>query len=163
MCLILDDILVKVYNENIENGTFTFPENIKTIGYGAFIDCNDLKTLVVPISVSRIADCAFYKCTNLESIMIPDTVSSIGDCAFYECISLRSIVIPQSVVNIGYAAFSGCTALMSITIPEVQSIKRNAFDNIFMNMVYVEAPESFYYLFVDALHFQEFSSSFLLK
>ena len=44
---------------------------------------------VIPDNVTSIGDGAFHGCTSLASITIPDSVTSIGDFAFEGCTSLK--------------------------------------------------------------------------
>ena len=71
---------------------------------------------VIPENVTSIGEGAFSDCTNLTSIHIPESVTSIGEYAFYYCSSLTSITIPESVTSIEDFAFGGCYGLTSITV-----------------------------------------------
>ena len=74
------------------------------------------KKSVIPNNVTSIGDGAFYGCSGLTSITIPNSVTSIGIEAFYGCSGLTSITIPNSVTSIGYQAFAYCSGLTSVTI-----------------------------------------------
>ena len=63
--------------------------------------------LIIPNNVISIGDGAFSGCTGLTSIMIPDSVTSIENSAFSGCSGLTSITIPNGVTSIGSRAFSG--------------------------------------------------------
>ncbi len=147
-------ILVKYLGNK---SSLTIPENVKTIGQEAFLQCTSLASVTIPNSVTLIGDRAFTGCTGLTSVMIPNSVTSIGDWAFAGCSGLTSVTIPNSVTSIGENAFasweydacnltsvklpsrltsisdgtfSGCKSLTSIKIPEnVTSIGRWAFGN----------------------------------
>ena len=54
------------------------------------ITCVDIKEGVTGIGYS-----AFFDCANLKSITIPSSVTSIGERAFDNCYSLGSILIPS--------------------------------------------------------------------
>ena len=116
---------------------FFIPENLKNITvtggeilYGAFGNCENLTSVVIPDSVTSIGDHAFNRCSNLTNVVIGDSVTSIGVQAFYGCSSLTSIVIPDSVTSIGYWAFSYCSNLTSVVIGNsVTSIGDSAFYN----------------------------------
>ena len=92
-------------NGKLLEGEITIPDDIKSIGGGAFYGCTGLTSITIPDSVTSIGREAFEGCTELTSITIPDGVTNIGSCAFYECTGLTSITIPDSVTRIGYGAF----------------------------------------------------------
>ena len=109
-------------------GDLIIPDNVKSIGYGAFNGFSGLSSITIGNSVTSIGDRAFYNCTGLTSVIIPDSVTSIGDSAFYKCTGLTSITIPDSVTSINYEAFQGCSGLTSVTIGNnVTSIGSYAF------------------------------------
>jgi len=57
---------------------------------------------------------AFQDCAQLTSVIIPDGVTEIKDNAFYDCIGLTTVTVPASVKVIWNCAFSGCTSLEAI-------------------------------------------------
>ena len=67
---------------------------------GAFEDCSQLTSVVIPQSVTTIECWAFSGCNNLTSITIPEGVGIIGDDAFHGCRNLESIILPNSVIYI---------------------------------------------------------------
>lgn len=112
-----------------------------TINSGAFIDCNNIKKLVVRLdnlqcftSAQRakleevqllrdtttvaLEDEAFKNCTQLRAISFPDNLKTIGSRAFYNCINLTNIALPNSVSGIGERAFFGCGNLATLTLPD---------------------------------------------
>ena len=111
-------------------GDLIIPDNVKSIGYGAFNGFSGLTSITIGNSVTSIGDRAFLNCTGLTSVTIGNNVTSIGDSAFSDCTGLTSIIIPNSVTSIGRSAFSGCSGLTSVTIGNsVTSIGNSAFDN----------------------------------
>ncbi len=127
---IVDNVLVKVDDSDIKNGTIKIPNNVTSIGYYAFFNCTSLKSITIPKSVTSIVNYAFFHCASLKSITIPKSVTSIGGIVFSNCYSLKSIIIPNSIINIGDYVFFNCTSLKSITIPKsVTSIGYRAFYN----------------------------------
>ena len=94
----------------------TIPESVKTIGEGAFSDCENLTTVIFEgeSQLEIISGEAFKNCLELCNIKIPDGVSYIGGNAFYSCVGLESINIPESVTDIGESAFSSCYYLDNI-------------------------------------------------
>ena len=124
---------VTTIGENaFSNSDFTIiaiPDNVTSIGNGAFQSCRSLKNITIPGSITSIGVWAFFNCDSLTSITILDGVTSIDNRVFYDCDSLTNITIPDSVTRIGYEAFAHCDSLTSITIPSsVTSIDWTAFD-----------------------------------
>lgn len=101
-------------------------QGVTSISNGAFQNCDNLTSIVIPNSVTSIGEHAFNNCDNLTSITIPNSITRIGTNVFYFCISLTGITIPNSVTSIGDGAFGFCRSLTSITIPDsVTSIGTN--------------------------------------
>ena len=61
----------------------TVPEGVKTIGYRAFANCPQLRSLILPASLRQIEDHALDQCSLLESLTIPQRVRMIGTSAFF--------------------------------------------------------------------------------
>jgi len=64
--------------------TVILPENIITVGYGAFNNCTSLKNINLSSNLQRIEPYAFCRCASLTNINIPANVSFIGAYAFSE-------------------------------------------------------------------------------
>ena len=64
--------------------------------YNFFLRNNKITKLTIPDDVTSIGNGAFSDCTSLTSITIPDSVISIGERAFEDCTSLTSIKIAAS-------------------------------------------------------------------
>lgn len=92
------------------------PNNVTSIGEGAFYGCSGLKSVTIPVSVTRIGLGAFCECTSLAFITIPNSVTHIGKGAFYGCTRLSSVTIPSRMKVVEEKAFGGCTNLTSATI-----------------------------------------------
>lgn len=102
-------------------GSYIIPDTVKDIGDSAFLGCEDLTGITIPVGVTKIEDNAFCFCYGLTSVLIPDTVKSIGDYAFYgynesgKPSGLANIIIPNSVTSIGSLAFEGTAWLENNT------------------------------------------------
>ena len=94
---------------------FEAPDNIESIGMGAFYNCS-LEKIDIP-NVKYIFTNTFENCTNLSEVNIPQSVIQINKFAFKNC-GLNNIVIPGGVKNIESNAFSDCPYLKSVTISE---------------------------------------------
>ncbi|MBQ8853174.1 MAG: leucine-rich repeat protein [Alistipes sp.] len=83
------------------------PNGLKTIGYGAFSLCSGLESVTIPETVTYIKSGAFYDCDKLTAIALPSGLLRIDDNAFFSCDLVESVTIPDSVTLIGRGAFSG--------------------------------------------------------
>ena len=93
--------------------SFTIPAGVTTISTGAFYECQNLTSLIIPEGVTWIDDLAFVG-MRLTSITIPNGVTGIGENAFVYCSQLSSITLPDSVTWIGDWAFAQCSALTDV-------------------------------------------------
>lgn len=145
---IVNNVLKKVYDEDVVNDTVIIPKGVTSIGYHAFSSlaantyvpnrvigigkytCSEcLVKIIIPEGVTDIDDSAFYFCTLLRIINIPNSVTTIGRFAFSYCKDLKEITLPKNVTSIGGFAFSGCISLETINIPEgITSIGNYAFE-----------------------------------
>ena len=140
-------IQVKLSKSLIEMGTASFSkcnslaeieipkslDKVSVYGFsteGAFVKCDNLKTVKFEEGTTQIATNLFYGCTGLEEIIIPDTVTVIEANAFHDCSNLKTVDIPTSVTEIEEYAFKGCKELTEIIIPDsVTQIKWCAFES----------------------------------
>ena len=117
-----DQTLLLQYPSGRPEAEYKIPENVISIGNGAFFRCSELTQIIIPSSVTAIGDGAFSGCSALTQIIIPSRVTVIGDKAFSGCSALTQISIPSSVTTIGDEAFSGCSVLAQIIIPASISV-----------------------------------------
>lgn len=75
------------------------------MGQNAFMDCVNLKRVILPKSITNIPLATFQNCINLKTIEIPGTVSWIGHGAFSLC-HLNELEIPNSVSIWGDSFFT---------------------------------------------------------
>ncbi|MBR2024163.1 MAG: leucine-rich repeat domain-containing protein [Clostridia bacterium] len=121
---------------NITNTTFYIPTSLKKVTvtsgnilYGAFYNCKNLTTVILPSDIENIGQNAFFGCTSLTEIVVPDNVKTIGENAFAYCENLTHVELGENLTSIDYSAFAGCTNLTSIVIPNrVTNIGTLAFD-----------------------------------
>ncbi len=137
--------------------TVIFEEGTTSIPKYLFINCVNLKTVILPENTEYgsygIGDYAFSGCTNLEQvvtaenyketvekpedyrIIIPDKVAylyspgflSSGE-VFLNCKKINTVVIGDGIEEIYDNTFAGCTSLKNVTIPyTVKAINENAF------------------------------------
>lgn len=111
--------------------TVKCPKSVKQI-YGAFKNCNNLRSVVLPEQLEYIGgnwDGPFSNCVNLKNIIF-NGCKEIGNNTFNGCSAIQQINIPEGVTRIGEDAFSGCKSLESIIIPNgVETIEMSAFES----------------------------------
>lgn len=104
------------------------PGSIRCIPIRAFMECSNLREVVIGEGVLELQWLAFNYCKSLEAITIPDTVSNIGSSVFQNCSQLREIKLPNGIQDISSDLFSGCKSLKYIAIPQsVRNICHGAF------------------------------------
>lgn len=109
-------------------GEYTIPSYVKTIGEAAFDGCSKLTAVNIPSSVTSIKNAAFMECRGLKEITIPNSVTLIDTWTFLFCTSLKTVTLPESLTEIGLAAFNSCKSLTSISLPSsLQVIGDEAF------------------------------------
>lgn len=62
--------------------SIVIPKNIKTIGYGAFKSCSDLKFIDIQEGVLSITDYAFANCGHIQKVKLPSTIGALGKDIF---------------------------------------------------------------------------------
>ena len=104
--------------EGYSGGDVKIPETVTYKGqsytvtyldYSAFLGCEGLTSVQIPLSVNKIGNHVFQGCEGLTSVVIPDGVIDIGLEAFKDCKSLKILVLGRNVTNIGSNAFGGCS------------------------------------------------------
>lgn len=94
-------------------------DKVTGIGYRAFYNRSEIKSIKIPETVTGIAKYAFSGCSGLTEIVIPDSVKNIADSAFANCVKLKSVTIGKSVKIIGASAFAECTDLERVNISDL--------------------------------------------
>jgi len=102
-------------------------DNTRIIGFGAFFNCKDLRTITLPDNLAIIDNEAFYS-SGLRSINFGKKLTRIGARAFTYNNNLNDLTLPDSLKTIEGAAFAECHGLTSVVIPEnLETIGSNAF------------------------------------
>ena len=126
----------------IIDGIGIIPADTTVIKDGAFENCTELTSIVIPDFVTEVEDCAFRGCVNLRSIKVDPgngVYDSREDCNAIIETETNSLVvgcaktkIPQGVKVIEDYAFYDCKGLKSIEIPAtVERIGMGAFDSCY--------------------------------
>lgn len=64
-----------------------------------------------------LPDDTFLNCTNLKELVLPTNIESIGGSCFENCKSLRSLEIPDGVAEINSYAITGCSSMEYLSLP----------------------------------------------
>ena len=92
------------------------PSSLKTIGKGAFMHCEYLRSIVIPDGVTEIAGNTFMHSHHLEEVHLPQHITRIGRLAFQGCEQLQKINLPaDDSYEIGIGAFTDCRGLVDDT------------------------------------------------
>ena len=105
------------------------PAHVETIGYGAFYNCINLESMVLPEGLKRLEDGYYYyggnnqhgvfeSCTSLRTVSFPSTLEHIGQEAFNGCSVLDDVVLNEGLATIASGAFESCSSLKKISFPE---------------------------------------------
>lgn len=128
--------------------SISFPDNLLSIGEGAFKFCTSLEKVDLTNcnNFNYINNYAFSGCTELKTLSLSNSTQYILDYAFDGCTSLTEITIPQSVKGIFNYAFHGCSSLTDVYFESGESIENisdNVFENCSENLV-IHAPKNSY-------------------
>lgn len=110
---------------------FNMPTGIRTIGAGAFKDCTNItsfKNLVLPSTLAVVGDGAFSGCTNMETVEFKEGTTTLNGSTFLNCKNLKVATIPSSVTIIGWTCFEGTNVTIygySGSVAEVHANVRN--------------------------------------
>ncbi len=71
---------------------------VKTVGYGAFKECNWLKSVIVPEGIINVEGSAFADCGSLTAVTLPSSLRNLGKGAFNNC-PIEQATIPGFAVR----------------------------------------------------------------
>lgn len=134
------------------SSSFTVPEGVQQLSWGAFGKCNALKTVHLADSVTNIQTYAFSGCTatvvwgensKMTSIgsyafanyggsemTVPEGIISISEQAFTYS-KLQKIHIPATVTSIGSLAFDNCKSLTEIDVAADNTVCKSIDGNLY--------------------------------
>ena len=108
---------------------------VESLADDCFIECANLRSVVLPNAVTRLGDRCFYGCKALENITLPQNLKCIDGRRFDNygcfngCASLTSISLPSTLTYIGDFAFANCAKLESVNLPEAVTVGVACFKN----------------------------------
>ena len=118
----VEDVVVPEETESITNFLFagcniksiTLSEGVKSIGVGAFYNCQYLKSVKLPETLESINLAAFLRST-VEDVNFPSSLKKLGANAFYGS-KIKEAVIPGSVGMIDRGTFAFCNELDKVEL-----------------------------------------------
>lgn len=105
------------------------PEGVVTVGRRAFAGCTALLSVTLPATLENVGLAAFVFCSSLESVTLPAGVKQVGDHAFRECGSLTSVVVEAADVSFGEAVFTFCSSKLTVFAPSGSTAETYAEDS----------------------------------
>lgn len=88
-------------------------KDIETIGWGAFLNCNHLRNISLPVQLKEIETIAFANCRELSSVVIPERCR-LGDQAFVSCKNVKVIDVPPTAI-LGHHVFASEMVVDGVT------------------------------------------------
>ena len=93
--------------------TLTIGKSVTTIGAGAFVFCDGIRTLIW--NAKRCSSIGSMHTFDIYNVQIGDEVEVIPDYLVYGS-KITQVTVPNSVTTIGTSAFNGCSRLTSATL-----------------------------------------------
>ncbi|MDO5398472.1 MAG: leucine-rich repeat protein, partial [bacterium] len=109
-----------LYGTALKSLNFTYNEELKKIGEGAFANNTVMTSLQLPKNVTSVSARLAENNTSLETVVLSDKTEEIGDRAFAGCKELFEIDIPKTIKKIGEKVFEGCNKLAKIIIRAIE-------------------------------------------
>lgn len=134
------------FNNCVNLTSVVIPEGVKTIGDSAFEGCKSLASVDLPESLTTVSSYAFFGCDSLKTVTLYPNTTNIEAYAFYDC-ALESIALPKGVATIYEGTFGECAALKNIFIPNtVKTVELGAFAGCAkVESVFYEASTNVWY------------------
>lgn len=103
-----------------------------TLGRNMFVNCYQLKKVVLNDNITQIPDYFCNYCKSLSEINFPSALTYIGLEAFSYCESLEEAIIPSGVTFFDIGVFSGCSKLKKVSLPNgLSTIGNSCFNNCY--------------------------------
>lgn len=115
------------FKNRSEIESLTVPENYVSVGNGAFMACDALKTVAL-YGVENLGYSAFDHCTALRKVTFSDNLKTVGGFAF----AYTDIYVVRFITleTLGEYAFSHCEVVKNVYLPssfKLENMGENAF------------------------------------
>ena len=125
----------------------TLSEGITSIGTEAFLNCKNLKNVVIPQSVNDVNNIGLnaFRGSALEEVEIKGALVELPGGMFRDCTSLTKVTLPKETQVIGERTFQNCPKLKILPLPQeggvgLKTIGKYAF--AFCGFESLEIPET---------------------
>lgn len=109
------DVLVRCKDGST---ALSIPAGIRSIGAGAFKNCEALEKINIGDEVESINREAFRGCKSIKSIHLPENVRKVSESAFRDCISMTELHVDCDDIELGERAFENCALLSEIDLAD---------------------------------------------
>ncbi len=92
------------------------PNKLTSVPNQAFVNCQSLADVTLPVGLKSIGVSAFNGCGSLNTIQLPQGLTSIEDYAFCACDGLTSLTIPSTVMSLGSSILSNSDGITAINL-----------------------------------------------
>ena len=124
------------HNHTLTN--IELPQNVNVIDEDAFLDCQNLKRVILHDGITNIGRGCFYHC-GIEELRLSQSLTEIPDFSFFSC-KIKHLNIPTNVKHIGDNAFGHCCLEGYLIIPEgVETIGSTALQG---NYTHITLPST---------------------
>ena len=98
----------------------TLSEGITGIGAEAFLNCKNLKNVVIPQSVNDVNNIGLnaFRGSALENVEIKGALVELPGGMFRDCTSLTNVILPKETQVIGERTFQNCPKLTTLPLPQ---------------------------------------------
>lgn len=98
----------------------TLSEGITSIGAEAFLNCKNLKNVVIPQSVNDVNNIGLnaFRGSALENVEIKGALVELPGGMFRDCTSLTNVILPKETQVIGERTFQNCPKLTTLPLPQ---------------------------------------------
>ncbi len=105
-----------IFRNTVRYRSFTIPDTVKTVEYGAFCGAHGHTEMIFPEGVETLEGAVCFSDSSLKTVSLPSTLKYIGAQAFEQCNQIEEIVLPDSVETISGNSFSQMNKLKTITL-----------------------------------------------
>lgn len=124
-----DSYQIIIYPQGNTQESIKIPAKYKSIGFGAFMYCNNIVEVSFEGEMTDIGNQAFARCKSLSGVFtLPKGLTCVNDKMFLGCSKLSRVVIQNGTFSLAMEVFRGCTSLASVEIPpSLQNMGENCF------------------------------------